>query len=51
MMGKFLTLEWNNRFSLGMGLLFFSYIGIVLVTGAPLTSTTFKPLVLIGCLF
>jgi hypothetical protein len=51
MMQKFLTLAWNNRLSMGMGFLFFSYIGIVLVTGQTLTSTTFTPLVLIGCLF
>ncbi|MEQ8673860.1 MAG: hypothetical protein RLP44_12670 [Aggregatilineales bacterium] len=50
-MQKFLTLEWNNRLSMGMGLLFFSFITVVVITGKPVTSQIFTPLVLIGCVF
>lgn len=48
---KFLTLQWNNRFSLGMALIFFSFVAFVIFTGEPITRSSFTTLVLIGCLF
>jgi hypothetical protein len=48
---KFLTARWNNRFSLGLGLVFFSFIGVAVFTAALPAGDAFRGLVLIGCLF
>ncbi len=48
---KFLTLEWNNGFSLGMALIFFSFVALVLLRGEPIARPSFTTLVLIGCMF
>lgn len=47
----FLTARWNNGFTLGLGLIFFSYIAVVLVAAALSAGDAFTGLVLIGCLF
>lgn len=47
----FMTARWNNRFTLGLGLIFFSYIAVVLFAAALSASDAFTGLVLIGCLF
>jgi hypothetical protein len=47
----FLTARWNNGFTLGLGLLSFSFIAIALFTALLSAGDAFKGLVLIGCLF
>lgn len=47
----FLTSQWNNRFSLGLGFVFFSYSAIILLTVALSAEEAFTGLVLIGCMF
>jgi hypothetical protein len=47
----FLTARWNNRFSLGLGLLFFSFAAFAAFTKVLTANDAFTGLVLIGCLF
>lgn len=48
---KFLTAHWNNRFSLVLGFIFFSFIAVAIFTSALSTGDAFSGLVLIGCVF
>jgi hypothetical protein len=52
MMGEaLLTARWNNRFTLVLGLIFFSFIAVALFTAALSAGDAFRGLVLIGCMF
>jgi len=46
-----LTGRWNNRFTAGLGLIFFSFIAVTLFTAVLSAGDAFRRLVLIGCLF
>ena len=46
-----MTARWNNRFSLGLAFLFFSFIAVAVATATLPERDTFTGLVLIGCLF
>ena len=46
-----LTARWNNRFTAGLGLIFFSFIAVALFTEVLSAGDAFRGLVLIGCLF
>ena len=46
-----LTARWNNRFTAGLGLIFFSFIAFATLTGALPAGDSFTGLVLIGCMF
>ncbi len=48
---RLLTARWNNGFTLGLGLIFFSYIAVALFTTALPAEAAFTGLVMIGCMF
>jgi hypothetical protein len=45
-----LTARWNNRFTAGLGLIFFAFIFVALLAALP-AGDSFTGLVLIGCMF
>ena len=48
---EFLTVRWNNLLSLGLGLIFLAYAGVVLSTSILSASAGFIGLVVIGVLY
>ena len=46
-----MTAEWNNKFSLGLGAMFVTYIVIALLTSVFSDGEAFTGLVMVGCLF
>jgi hypothetical protein len=48
---NFLTASWNNRFSLGLGAIFFPFAALTVFTATLPAKDAFPVLVLIGCVF
>lgn len=45
------TAQWNNRFTMWLGTLFFAFIALTVFTSVLSDGEAFRGLVLIGCLF
>jgi len=48
---RFLTVQWNNRLSIGLGLPALTYVAIALTTDALSDSAAFIWLILIGVVY
>ena len=48
---RFLTVRWNNRLSIGLGVPALTYVGIALITDVVSDGAAFVWLVLIGVIY